>query len=886
MEPIASGRRLSDQGADLVKLHPSARTIIDAFDEGLCLLDASGALCEMNSAAEQLTGYRTDELSGQPFVEKLAVTLGNRGIDPADWSLWPRERWTPAQLNRKDGTTASLTCYLRALETPGAVSILLKLRKRADEERGGAALHDMKEQLEAIFGAMPDALVVIDEYGKVQLFSAGAEKLFGYAAKEVLGQNVKMLMPSPYREAHDDYLSSYRETGVRKIIGLGREVAGQRKDGSSFPMYLSVGEIRLEGARYFVGVTHDLTRLKLAEKRLLTLSAAVDQSPVAVMISNKDGCIEYVNSCFTRLTGYEANEIIGKNPRILQSGHTSKEQHRRLWEAIRSGEEWRGEIQDRKKNGELYWAQETITSLRDADGEITHYLAIQQDITEQKRDKEALAESEERFRNVAAMAGEWLWEQDPDGRYIYSSDAVHDILGLTPDEIRNRSYLELFFPDNQNLSFMTLRAQEAGNQRPFHRIVNHYRHKDGRDIFTESTGAPIFDGAGRLIKWRGVDHDITRRKEFEDELRVRNRAIESVQIGIVISDARAPGNPCIYVNPALSHITGYTREQLLGGNMRMLHGPGTDPAVLEQIRHALAAGEICEVTMMNYRKDGGAFWNDLLISPVVDDTGKITHFIGVLTDVTEKRRAEESRHELEIARHIQLSLLPAGPLHVPGVELAGVCLPATHVGGDYFDYFENSGVVDVVIADVSGHSVGAALIMTEVRSTLRAELRKRASARSGPADVLRDLNELLHPDLTRAELFITMFCFRYLPKRHILKFANAGHNSAVLLRSSETRCTLLDADGLVLGVKRGVVYEERSLKLRVGDKLLFYTDGVTEAQNREGEFYGVARLCDAFKAYRDLSPETLIKELLKNLRVFCGETPPSDDIAMVAMQIS
>ena len=96
------------------------------------------------------------------------------------------------------------------------------------------------------------------------------------------------------------------------------------------------------------------------------------------------------------------------------------------------GREWRGEIQDRKKNGELYWALETITPLRNTQGEITHYLAIQQDITEQKQDKEALAESEARFRQVAEMAGEWLWEQDPEGHYIYSSGAVQTSSGLRP----------------------------------------------------------------------------------------------------------------------------------------------------------------------------------------------------------------------------------------------------------------------------------------------------------------------------------------------------------------------------------------------------------------------------------------------------------------------
>jgi sigma-B regulation protein RsbU (phosphoserine phosphatase) len=147
----------------------------------------------------------------------------------------------------------------------------------------------------------------------------------------------------------------------------------------------------------------------------------------------------------------------------------------------------------------------------------------------------------------------------------------------------------------------------------------------------------------------------------------------------------------------------------------------------------------------------------LLISPVVDGAGRLTHYIGVQTDVTERRKAEESRRELEIARKIQRSLLPAGPLRLPRVEVAGLCLPASQVGGDYFDFFQQSEALDLVIADVSGHSVGAGLIMTEVRSALRAEARRQTPNSGSPAQVLRELNQLLYDDLSKAELFITMF---------------------------------------------------------------------------------------------------------------------------------
>jgi phosphoserine phosphatase RsbU/P len=112
-------------------------------------------------------------------------------------------------------------------------------------------------------------------------------------------------------------------------------------------------------------------------------------------------------------------------------------------------------------------------------------------------------------------------------------------------------------------------------------------------------------------------------------------APEATNVGIVIAGA-SHGNPNIYVNPALSRITGYSREELLRQNMRLLQGPDTDPAAVEQIRQAVNSGRSCEVVLKKYRKDGTPFWNELLISPVLDDTGKLTHYIGIQTDVTER----------------------------------------------------------------------------------------------------------------------------------------------------------------------------------------------------------------------------------------------------------
>jgi sigma-B regulation protein RsbU (phosphoserine phosphatase) len=272
-----------------------------------------------------------------------------------------------------------------------------------------------------------------------------------------------------------------------------------------------------------------------------------------------------------------------------------------------------------------------------------------------------------------------------------------------------------------------------------------------------------------------------------------------------------------------------------------------------------------------------------MISPVPDENGIITYYIGVQTDVTERRRAEEYRRSLEIAKEIQLSLLPSEPLRTARAAVAGVCSPAMHVGGDYFDYFENARGVDIVIADVSGHNVGAALIMTEVRSLVRARARQAPVVH--PARMLHDLNESLYEDLTRSELFITMFCCRFEPEERALKFANGGQNPPLLLRTGQKVCAELDGDGMVLGAKRNVDFEEALVLLDVGDRVLLYTDGVTEAQSPTGEFFGVARLCRCFANHRNASPDAILSAVLRDVRHFCGSSPLADDVAIVVLEV-
>jgi len=239
-------------------------------------------------------------------------------------------------------------------------------------------------------------------------------------------------------------------------------------------------------------------------------------------------------------------------------------------------------------------------------------------------------------------------------------------------------------------------------------------------------------------------------------------------------------------------------------------------------------------------------------------------------------------HEMEIAKQIQLSLLPESPPLLPGIQIAAMSLSADHVGGDYYDFFvSDNRLIDAVIADVSGHNVGAALIMVETRSVLRAQV----NINSTPATILSNINNLLMTDLTRAELFISMFYVKYDTATQWLTYANAGHNKPLLYQSPTGKCQSLDAEGMIIGVKEDVLFENRSILLHSGDILLLYTDGVTEASTDDGEMFGMERLENILAEIHEEPLQNILDFIYREVIRFSGGKPLTDDVSMVALRI-
>lgn len=279
-----------------------------ATDRALFLLDAKGCVLTWNQGAELLTGWTADEIIGRPGADlypppDVAHDKPAADLLRASHTRVREESWRV----RKDGSEFLADVTISPLHNDdgtlrgfGQVMYDITDRKASESALERSALH-----LRSILATVPDAMIVIDERGTILSFSAAAERLFGYAEAEVVGRNLKMLMPGPDRDRHDQYVARYLATGERRIIGIGRIVVGQRRDGTPFPMELSVGEASSEGHRIFTGFIRDLTEQQRAELRLKELqSELIHVSRLSAMGTMASTLAHELNQPLTAIANY------------------------------------------------------------------------------------------------------------------------------------------------------------------------------------------------------------------------------------------------------------------------------------------------------------------------------------------------------------------------------------------------------------------------------------------------------------------------------------------------------------------------------------------------------------------------------------------------------
>lgn len=263
-------------------------------------------------------------------------------------------------------------------------------------------------KLEAIIASAAAAIITIDAKGLIENVNPAAEKMFGYSAREVVGRNIKLLMPEPYRRQHDTYISKYLATGKRQIIGIGREVAGLRKDGTTFPMHLSVSEFAIGEARYFTGTIIDLSSQHAAEQRFeheqALFRSIFESLPDPLVVCDTAGAIRLVNPPFTRVFGFTEAEVLGESMAALFERADD-------WKRLESASEETPAAsakpiaaQLRRKSGEVFPASAIHAAVKGSRGGRLGSLVLVHDVTVE-RQQEALLLNAQRIEAIGQLTG-------------------------------------------------------------------------------------------------------------------------------------------------------------------------------------------------------------------------------------------------------------------------------------------------------------------------------------------------------------------------------------------------------------------------------------------------------------------------------------------------
>lgn len=633
------------------------------------------------------------------------------------------------------------------------------------------------------------------------------------------------------------------------------------------------------------------------------LSAEViDFLPDAILAIDNDGRVIAWNQAMEKLTGAKAADMIGKGdfeyalpfygqrrPILADLALMPEEKVTGMYDRLeRDGKTLIAEIfiSTFGPSGSFIWAK--ATPLYDSTGRLIGAIESIRDITGKKGAESALQRSEQEkaailggLKNVAV---EYL---DPEMRIIWLNYAVKKHLGLSEEEVQDKHCFQLIQGLDEPCPGCTaIRALETGRSQEGELVT-----PDGKTWISHSS--PIFSGEGneRVSGVVNVAVNITHLKRAEEKL---ENIIDFLPDATFVIDLN--GRVMAW-NRALQDLTGVKSEEILGKDDYEYALPfyGTrrpmlidlalsfDDAAAEKYPSIRREGDTLttEVFVPKFRNGGANLWAKA--TPLRDSAGRLLGAIESVRDMTSLRQAEKtlerSRAELRIASDIQRSFLPEHIPPVRGFDLAATSISAMEVGGDFYDFIPGKERMGMVIADVSGKSIPAALFMALSRTIVRAN----ATHHEKGTEVLQDANDMIAAD-SRSGMFVTLFYGILDEQSKSLVYANAGHPPPLLMRRGENRFRALEVTGIALGVVEGMKYEERQIDLMPEDILVLYTDGVNEAINDREEQFGLARLCRTVRGSRDLTAQEILDGILQDISRFAGEQEQFDDITMIVVK--
>ncbi len=664
--------RASDQAQSVSETR--LRQIIDSMldmvvqtdNEGVIQYVSPSSLSTLGYSAEAILGRKPSDFShpeDQQALECLMHAVLDGGV---------AER-LELRARKADGAYLWIDLVGNPLHDDSGRSVggILAFRDITDRRRAEEATRRSEAYFRSVIENATEIITVIDPQGTIYYESPSAERFTGFTAAEMVGRSAfEFIHPEDAGRVVETLRFALANPGTPAMVRF----RYRRRDGC-YIVLESVGHVHPWDAPKLAIVvsSRDVTESERASEQIRKLSRAVAQSPSVVIITNAEGDIEFINPKFTEVTGYQPEEVIGRNPRLLKSGVHPPDFYRALWETITAGGEWKGELCNRKKSGELYWESATISVVRDGDGGITHFLAIKNDVTAHKREQactELLHEVDlqildgqgvdDIMRSICRRLAEiyglhlvWFGVKEVDG-----SVSVHSHWGTLVSLLEAQRPRWDDAPSGQGPTGRAIRSGQIQvtdwddpHCQPFREWAHQVGHRSTMVIplsFKEDVVGSLsvhaarenaFDGeirrhisdvATRMSVALGRAHDLGR-------LRLQGIALSSAPNAIIIADRHGRIE---WANESFCRLSGFSPEEISGWTPPFLSNGEPGRWMRDTIGEQVPAVETWRGELAQRHKDGHTYIVDEVITPLRNPHGEVTHFITIQEDITARKESE------------------------------------------------------------------------------------------------------------------------------------------------------------------------------------------------------------------------------------------------------
>ena len=631
-------RKLADEALKVF------RNLIDQSSDAIEVLDPlTMRFLDCNAAAHQSLGYTREEFLSltafdiDPLLDLSMMASLTKEMDKAGFMIFESVH------RRKDGSEFPIEINAKTirLERDYRLAVVRDITERKLAEE---ALRESEERYRIVTETASEAIITIDESSTILFVNSSTEKIFGYSAKDMLGEQLGMLMPEYLRHFHKAGLNHYIETSRKHISWEGTELQGLHKSGREIPLEVSFSEAVQNGHHYFTGIARDVTDRKRAEQALKQSEQhfrnLFEQAHDAIIIFSPDReLVLDVNERACEVYGFTRTEFIGMSLEAISKDVVRGKE--RVANTLERGDYLNFEtVQYRKDGTEMFIEINASTILYQ--GQLV-VLSINRDVTDRKRADEKLQNSEKYFRSLIENASDLITIADRNGIIRYESPSLERMLGYKPEERIGSSVLDLVHPDDLSAA---KRHFAGGIRNPgiVHLMECRFQHKNGSWQVLETAGINLLDDPvveGIVVNSR----DITKRKRAEEALRKaewKYRDIfENAGEGIFQS---TPDGRYIAANPALAHMYGFTSpEELIQSREDISRQTYVDPASREEFKRRLREqGAVRGFEHQAFRKDGTKCWISVSARAVRDEQGAVQYYEGTVHDINERKLTEEA----------------------------------------------------------------------------------------------------------------------------------------------------------------------------------------------------------------------------------------------------